>query len=248
MTIASRISARRLTRRGFSLAGVLVLALATAGCGDSEADQRKAFIGFLQDINHRSGVHFLRPKPEEEKAFGDYLRHYTIITDFNKDLTAVSNDYYERLKKLGIGPNSQARTIEQMVARRQEIPVVKEETTKYVQAIETRVAKVNAERAALQQPDDLKAVYNTTFDKLINAPAQAMVNSNKALLALTDSSMRLVDYINDHRGKLTVSGTQVRANDARTLAEVDVLLKAHQENGRRFQDAQRNGQRVLGGS
>jgi hypothetical protein len=83
MTRASRIPARRFTRRAFALAGVLMLALATAGCGDSEADQRKAFIGFLQDINRRVGVHFLVPKPEEEKTFGDYLRHYTVILDFN---------------------------------------------------------------------------------------------------------------------------------------------------------------------
>lgn len=98
MTRASRISTRRLTRRAFALTGVLVLALATAACGDSEADQRKAFIKFLDDINHRVGVHFLVPKPEEEKAFGDYLRHYTVILDFNKDVKIIFNDYSDGMK------------------------------------------------------------------------------------------------------------------------------------------------------
>jgi hypothetical protein len=248
MTRASQISARRLTRRAFALTGVLVLALATAGCGDSEADQRKAFISFLQDINHRVGVHFLMPKPEEEKTFGDYLRHYTVILDFNKDMKVIFNDYQEGLKKLGIGPNSQAQTLEQLVARRQDFPVMKEVTTKTMQAIDARLAKVNAERGALQQPDDLEAVYNTAFDKLITAPAQAMIASEKALLGLADSSMQLADYINDHRGKVTVAGSQIRANDAKTLAEVNALIKAHQEVMKRFQDAQRAGERVTSGS
>ena len=135
-----------------------------------------------------------------------------------------------------------------MIARRQLMPAVKAETTKFMRAIETRVTKLAAERGALQQPDDLKAVYNATIDKLVTTPAQAMVNSHKALLDLTDSSMRLVDYVNEHPGKVTVSGLQFRANDAKTQTELGAILKLHQENGKRFQDAQRNGQRVLQGS
>jgi hypothetical protein len=211
-------------------------------------DERKAFVKFLEEINHRSGVHFLRPKPEEERDFGRYLRHCTVINDLNKDLTATSDDYNERLEKLDIGLDNPARSIEQMVARRQYFPVITEETAKFVQTIETRVAKVNAERGALQQPDELKAVYTTVFDKLITALARAMVNSNKALIEITDSSMRLVDYVSDHRGKLTVSGTQFRTDDAKIQAAVNALIKEHQDVDKRIQDSQREGSRVLGGT
>jgi hypothetical protein len=247
MSIRSRTSALNPTRHLLALAGVLALTLATAGCGDSEADQRKAFIKFLDDINHRVGVHFLVPTQEDRVAFGDYMRHYTVILDFNQDMKVIFNDYTDGMKKLGIGPNSQAQTLEQMVARRQDFPVIKELTTKTMQAFEARMAKAYAERDALKQPDDLKAVYNTAFDKLITAPVQAIIASDKALLDLADSSMRVADYINDHRGKLTVSGSQVRAADANTLAEVNTLIKSHQDVMKRFQDAQRAGQRVTNG-
>lgn len=247
MTIALRTS-RHLTRRIVTLAGVLAVTLTAAGCGDSEPDQRKAFIKFLDDINHRAGVHFLLPKPEEEKAFGDYMRHYTVILDFNKDMKVIFADYSEGMKKIGVGPNVQAQTLEQMVARRKDFPVMKDVTAKAMQAFEQRLAKANAERGALAQPDDLKAVYSTTFDKLITAPVQAVIASDKVLLDLVDSSKQLADYINDHRGKINVAGSQIRANDAKTLGEVNALIKTHQDIMKHFQDAQRAGQRATNGS
>jgi len=53
---------------------LILFAVTLAAWGNSEADQRKAFIGFLQDINGRTGVHFLVPTPGDEKAFGPYLQ------------------------------------------------------------------------------------------------------------------------------------------------------------------------------
>jgi hypothetical protein len=130
-----------------------------------------------------------------------------------------------------------------MVARRQDFPALKDVTTKMMQAYEARLAK--AERGALQQPDDLKAVYTKAFDKLVTAPVQAMLASDKALLVVLDSSTQIADYVNEHRSKLTVSGSQMRTSDAKTQAEINALIKAHQEAQKRFQDAQRNGQKVL---
>lgn len=58
----------------------------------------------------------------------------------------------------------------------------------------------------------------------------------------------VADYINEHRGKLTVTGSQMRASDAKTLAELNALIGAHHEAQKRFQDAQRAGDRVVNGS
>ena len=176
------------------------------------------------------------------------MRHYTVILDFNKDMKVIAGDYADGMKKIGAGPNVQAQTLEQMVTRRQDFVTIKEVTAKTMQAFQARLAKANAERGALQQPDDLKAVYDRTFDKLITAPVQAMIASDQALLAYVDSSARLADYINEHRTKLTVTGSQMRSSDAKTLAEINVLIKAHQDAQKRFQDAQRAGDRIVNGS
>jgi Protein of unknown function (DUF3053) len=237
------------------IAALIAFAAPLAACGDSEAEQRKAFIGFLQDINGRSGAHFLVPTTADEKAFGPYLQHYAIIMDYDNDMKGPMDDFAAQIMKLGYGPTSTAptstartstaRTIEQMAATPQDLIVAKNVVDKMEQGIETRLAKVNADRSALKQPDDLKAVYDKTFNKLVTAPTLAMENSAKALEAGLDASIKLADYINTHRSSLTGSGMQIQAKDQRTLDEVRPLLNAHQEAGERFVAAQREGQRVL---
>lgn len=230
-----------------AVAALTLLAAALTACGDEEPAQRKAFIAFLQDINSRPGVHFLTPTAKDEKDFGPYLQHYTIILDYNNDMKAASEQFASHVMKLGIGPGSAPRTIEQMAAAPQDLATAKDEVEKLQTSAESRLAKVNAERGALKQPDDLKAVYDKTFANLITTPTQAFEASMQALIVGLDASIKLVDYINSHRGKLSVSGMQIQAKDQRTLDEVTVLIKAHQAAGERFAEAQRNGDRLLHG-
>ena len=116
------------------------------------------------------------------------------------------------------------------------------------QGLETRLAKANADRAALKQPDDLKAVYDKTFDRLAAAPAVAFENYAKALDSGIDAAIALVTYINAHRAKLVVSGMQIQAKDQRSLDEIAPLMKAYQDAGERVVAAQRQSDRVLQGN
>ena len=216
--------------------------------GNSEADQRKAFIAFLQDINNRPGGHVLVPNANDEKAFGPYLQHYAIILDFNKDLTVSMQDFRAQMIKFGFGPNPNPRTIEQIAAAPADLTLIKDTVDKMEQAVETRLAKINADRAALKQPDDLKAVYDETFVKLVSAPVAAFDNAAKALTTGIDAGIALVGYINAHRGKLIVSGMQIQAKDQRTLDELQPLMKAYEDAGERFVAAQRQSERVMSGN
>jgi len=218
----------------------VLFAAALAAWGDSETDQRKAFIRFLQDINSRTGVHYLVPTPADEKAFGPYLQQYAMILDFNKDMKSRMDEFVAQIIRLGYGPTSTPRTIEQMAAAPQDLVVARDAVGKMEQGIEMRLAKINAERTALKQPDDLKAMYDKTFEKLVTAPALAMEKSAKAFDVAIDASIKLADYINSHRNKLAVSGMQIQAKDQRTLDELRPLLKARQDAGERFLAAQRN--------
>jgi hypothetical protein len=226
----------------------LLLAATLAGWGNSEADQRKAFIAFLQDLNNRAGAHVLVPNANDEKAFGPYLQHYAIILDFNKDMNGSVQDFIAQAIKLGFGPNPAPRSIEQMAAAPADLTTAKDVIDKMEQGVETRLAKANTERGALKQPDDLKAVYDKTFDRLVAAPAVAFENSAKALGSGIDAAIAFVTYINAHRGKLVVSGMQIQAKDQRTLDELTPLMKAYQDAGERFVAAQRQSDRVLGGN
>jgi DUF3053 family protein len=226
----------------------ILVAAALTSWGNSEADQRKAFIAFLQDINNRPGIHYLVPTPNDEKAFGPYLQHYAIVLDFVKDMNVSMQDFIAQAIKLGFGPNPSPRTIEQIAATPTDLTAAKDAVDKMEQVLETRLAKITADRAALKQPDDLKAIYDKTFDKLVVAPTLAMENSAKALDSGINATIALVTYINAHRTKLLVSGMQITAKDQRTLDEVAPLLKAYQDAGERFVAAQRQTDRVLQGN
>jgi hypothetical protein len=225
-----------------------LFAVALAAWGNSEADQRKAFIGFLQDINNRPGIHFMVPTASDEKAFGPYLQQYAMILEFNRDMKASMDDFTAQIVKLGFGPNPSPRSIEQVAAAPADLAAAKDVGSKMEQLIETRLAKLNADRSALKQPDDLKAVYDKTFDKLVTAPTLATENSTKALVSGIDATIALADYINAHRTKLVVSGMQIQAKDQHTLNELAPLLAAYQQAGERFVAMQRQTDRVLSGN
>jgi acyl transferase domain-containing protein len=236
-----------LNRATRGVVGVLV-ALTLAAWGNSEADQRKAFITFLQDINNRPGGHVLVPNANDEKAFGPYLQHYAIILDFNKDMSVSIQDFMTQMIKFGFGPNPNPRSIEQLAAAPADLTVLKDILDKMEQGLQTRLAKFNADRAALKQPDDLKAVYDKTVDKLITAPDIAFENYVKALDGGIDATIVLVGYINAHRTRLVVSGMQIQAKDQRTLDELSPLMKSYQDAGERVVAAQRQTERILQGN
>jgi hypothetical protein len=163
-------------------------------------------------------------------------------------MKAPMDDFVAQAIKLGFGPNPVPRTIEQMAAAPADLMAAKGAVDKMEQVIETRLAMVTADRAALKQPDDLKAVYDKTFDKLVIGPTVAFENSAKALSTGIDTALALVNYINAHRAKVVVSGMQIQARDQRTLDELSPLMKAYQEAGERFVVAQRQSDRVLQGN
>jgi Protein of unknown function (DUF3053) len=158
------------------------------------------------------------------------------------------SDFIAQLVKLGFGPNPSPRTIEQIAAAPADLTALKDVVTKMEQTIETRLAKLNADRAALKQPDDLKAVYDKTFDRLVTAPTLAMENYTKATGNGVDATTALVAYINAHRTRLVVTGMQIQAKDQHTLDELQPLMKAYQDAGERFVAAQRTSDRVLSGN
>ena len=227
---------------------VFAAMLAGFSWSNGDAEQRKSFIAFLQDINNRPGIHFLVPTANDEKVIGPYLQQYAIILDFDKDMKGPMDDFAAQIVKLGYGPSPSPRTIEQMAAAPADLTAAKDAVDKMEKVIEARLAKVTADRAALKQPDDLKAVYDKTFDKLVTAPTMAFENSAKALSSGIDAAHALVNYIDAHRTKLVVSGMQIQAKDQRTLDELQPLMKAYQDAGERFVAAKRQSDRVLQGN
>jgi hypothetical protein len=232
-----------ITRRSFALAGVLLLALSAAACGDNEPEQRKAFIAFLQTrIVDKPGVHVAKPTEEEIKAFGPYAAHYAVMLDFltDSDLSAMNKKLNDALPTL--------RSAQDLVDHRVEVRAAGEKLGGVLNAMDAKFAETKKAREALKQPDDLKAVYDAAFDKVINKPVQGFHEVTPIAQEITAAAARLGDYIYAHRDTVKIVGTSPQATDRKTQNEVNALATALSSNGARYNEAQKRLRIILLGS
>jgi hypothetical protein len=110
------------------------------------------------------------------------------------------------------------------------------------------LAKTNAARAALKQPDDLKPVYDKAFDKDVIAPVRGFNETFPIVEDIAAASLKLADYIDAHRSRVTMAGKSVSGKDPEAIKELEVLIKALSATAPRYQDAQRRLRIILQGS
>ena len=167
-------------------AAVFVFAIAATAC-DSEPAQRKAFIEFLQTrIVDKPGVHVPKPNADQTGAFGPYAKHYEVITEFHGGLDQVVTKPLQRA--LEAAP----RSLDQLAPRRKEIAEIRGGMAGIRAALDKQLATADTARAALQQPDDLKKVYDAAYDRVVTQPANTnpkpMISVSKTIPFMTCAS------------------------------------------------------------
>jgi Protein of unknown function (DUF3053) len=230
---------------GFAALFVVVAGLAAtlAGCGDSEADQRKAFIGFLQTrILDKSGLHVPVPTPAETSSFGPYASHYTVMTDFlNNPVMLGIGESIGRVTKA-----TALNSFQDLADHRDEYRAVAGGLRKLREAINTEVAKAEAAKAALKQPDDLRAIYDKVYEKLVTAPVRGFNEVLPLVDDIATATLKLADYLDANRARITMSGRTVTGKDAQTVRDLNGFLRDLNSYAPKFQDAQRRLGAILG--
>lgn len=229
MTKASLLSPHRWTRRPFALAGVLTLTLAAAACGDSEADQRNAFIAFLQTrIIDKPGLHVPTLTDAEKSSFGPYSDQYAVIGDFNLKMNGILTGPYK------IAQTNAPRSIQELMARRADVKAMADAMASANADARKLLADTGAKRAALKQPDDLKSVYAAAYERDVTAPAEAFLATLPVAIDALTKSLQVADYLDAHRTTVKVSGMSIQASDNKTRAEVQSLLEAMNAQNQRL--------------
>jgi hypothetical protein len=234
-----------INRRAAGFAALVLLATALSACGDSEPDQRKAFIGFLQKyIIDKPGVHVPKPTDEDSKSFGVYASHYAVITDFvgNPEMRSVGE------KMQAVTQRANISSAQDLVDHRADLKSVSDGLATLITSMNRELAKTNAARAALKQPDDLKAIYDKAYEQDVIAPARGFNEVTPIVMDISAASLKLADYIVSHRDKVVLSGKNISGRDAQTAKDIDNLVKALNSNAPRYKDAQQRLRVVLEGS
>jgi soluble cytochrome b562 len=222
----------------------LAMSLALAACGPSEPDQRKAFIAFLQnDVLPRPGARVPNPSAEKQKTFGDYAGHYAVITRFHERINAsVATPMQQALS------NGVPRSLEEAIARRADIAAVRAGLTTMRTALDEAAAATEAERAALKQPDDLRAVYASAYDKLVVQPVtvfrEIFPPADDAFAAI----LAMAELVEGNRQAIKLNGSQLEVTNPALRAKVQAALEGMASKQRSMTEAQQKMRRVLYGS
>lgn len=236
---------RRGAGMGFGLAALALIAcsLLLAACGDSEPEQRKAFMAFLQTrIVDRPGVHVPVATDEDIKSIGPYAAHYKVITDFVGDigLMAMNKTMNDALPAL--------RSFQDLIDKRAAVRLGGERLRETIKVADAKLTETEKAHAALKQPDDLKAVYDAAFDKVVTKPMQGFHETTPIALDIIDAALKLADYMVAHRDTVKIVGTSPQATDRKTQEEVNALANALNANAPRMNEAQRRLRILLQGS
>jgi hypothetical protein len=235
---------RTFIQRLGALSLLVAFSFALVACGNKEAEQRKAFSTFLQTrVLDKPGLRVPVPNEEEKASFGDYAKHYAVITDFNEGMNkSVSQPMTQIMAKGAL------RSIADLPARRDDLKAAKDGLTALRTALDQQTAKADAAHAQLKQPDDLKQVYDKAFDKTVTAPSTTFKEVFPALDTVFNSALAIGDFMEKNKSKIQVAGSSVTVTDPAVQAELNKMLQQLNGQSAAINAAQQKMQAMVRGS
>lgn len=206
--------------RNYLLSGILAVSLIMTACGNKEPQQREKFIDILQTrVITPKGIYVPQLTDDERKQIGIYIDHFQILTDFHEAMDLRMSKMGDSIQKMSqIKPSTDPQ--ENLESIIQVKNVINEMNT----GLNEEFAKTKINKEALQQPDDLKAVFDQAFEKSLLKPVNAFnAMMNKVNEAL-DAQTKLYEFIQANKGKLDLSGQTIIINDESIQAQLQELM------------------------
>ncbi|WP_455817883.1 DUF3053 domain-containing protein [Pseudomonas cerasi] len=199
---------------------MLALLLTLSGCGDKEPEQRKAFIEFLQTrVLAKSQVTVPKLTDEETKAFGPYANDYALLTDYHKGMGDVFSASLGAVFEQFRGVN----TVSSLMAKRDDIKKMADQSATWQPVLVKLRADSESKHAALKQPEDLKAVYDKVWDKVIVLPGDAASQVATQVPEVLTLLVSQVDLLKQQGDKVSISGNIVQFTDQKALDQYNAI-------------------------
>jgi hypothetical protein len=232
----------RISRHLAVIAAIIGVAFSLVACGDDEQAQRKAFIEFLQArIINKPGLHVPQLNDELAHSFGPYAKHYAVITSFNADMDQSVAGLPKAMREM------QIPSVGDVINKRADIAAARDWIANFRMALNEKLAMAETARAGLTQPEDLKIVYDSAFDRTVRSPANAFTAALPLAEAAAQSVLALIDYINSHRDQITVQGASLSVNDPKVRAQVSALLDDINRKHQQIQEVQSQVNKIMTG-
>lgn len=201
------------------LAAVFFALLVTA-CGDKEPEQRKAFIDFLQNTVMRSGEHLPALSEDQKQKFGNYVGDYAIIYGFSQQVNKAVDD---GLKPV-VDQLTAIRVPQDYLTRRDALRQASGSLNVLGQQIQSAKTQADSSKAALKQPDDLKQVYDTVYNKVVTQPANSLTPLLPALQSLSQDVLQAGDYLQQQGAAVTFNNNGVQFATREQVAQYNTIM------------------------
>ncbi|WP_254592779.1 DUF3053 domain-containing protein [Pectobacterium polaris] len=215
---------RLMTYRSRWLLPVLVIlaALQLAACGDSEADQRKAFVAFLQSVQAQQDGKLPTLTEEQKKSFGNFTNDYAILTTFSQQFNqAVSGSLTPML-----GQISRIRVPKDYLTQRDDLRQsigAMNLLSQHVQA-----AKVQADNAhrLLKQPEEVQIPYELLYARTVIQPTNALLPAIPNAIAFAQSLIQIGDFLQAQGDQAVFNGASVQFRTPQQVAQYNSMVAA----------------------
>lgn len=213
----------------------LFLVLQLTGCGDKEADQRKAFIDFLQNTVMRSGEHLPSLSEDQKQKFGNYVSDYAILYGFAQQINrAVDSGLKPVVNEL-----SAIRTPQDYLTHRDMLRQASGSLGVLAQQIQTAKNQAESSRSTLKQPEDLKTVYNNVYNKVVTQPTASLSPLLPALQTLSQDAVQAGDFLQQQGTNVSFNGAAIQFPTQQQATQYNTLMSNLSANVQALSQAQR---------
>ncbi|AXW86510.1 hypothetical protein AU509_05940 [Lonsdalea britannica] len=193
---------------------MVLMTLQLAACGDKDKEQRQAFNAFLQGVEQEPGRQLPGLTDQQKQSFGRYAQDYAILTGFSQQLDqALAGSLTPMLEQV-----ARIRVPQDYLTERENL----RQSTGALNLLsqQTQTAKVQADNArhALKQPEDVQAVYNRVYERVVTKPATAVAAVVPVSLSFAQTLVQVGDYLQTQGAQVTFNGNGVQFQ---TQAQVD---------------------------
>ncbi|MCX8965480.1 DUF3053 domain-containing protein [Erwinia psidii] len=212
----------------------LFLVFQLTGCDNKDADQRKAFIDFLQNTVMRSGEHLPSLSESQKQNFGNYVKDYAIIYDFSQQVNrAVDSGIKPVMDELNA-----IRTPKDYLTHRDSLRQTSGSLGVLTQQIQTAKTQADSSKAALKQPEDLKTVYDNVFNRVVTQPANSLQPLLPALQTLSQAAVQTGDFLQQQGTQVTFNGQTIQFPSQQQADQYNALMSTLSANAQVLNQAQ----------
>lgn len=169
----------------------IMMVFQLAACGDKEADQRKAFIDYLQNTVMRGGSKVPTLSEDQKQKLGKYAGDYAILVTFSQNFSRAADSSLTPLNNT----ISQIRVPQDYLLKRDELRQASGALNMLGQQVQSAKAQADGAKAALKQPDDLRVVYDKAYAKVVNDPANAVMPMIPLAAGLAQDLLQVGDFL-----------------------------------------------------